>query len=118
MTDTVVETPAPGHDYGEPEWIWSADNCMAVATFTCANCGDKQVLIDENPVAQEVEAVSVSKDQVVKYTATVTFNGEEYTADSDEMTQKNPFGVVGRIIALFRKLAAFLRDLIGKNQIC
>ncbi|MBQ6118320.1 MAG: hypothetical protein IJK98_03725, partial [Clostridia bacterium] len=117
-TDTVVETPAPGHAYGQPEWVWSADNCMAVATFTCANCGDKQVLIDENPVEQEVEAGSVSKDPVVKYTATVIFNGEEYTADSDEMTQKNPFGVVGRIIALFRKLAVFLRDLIGKNQIC
>jgi hypothetical protein len=117
-TDTVVETPAPGHSYGEPVWIWSADNCMAVATFTCANCGDKQVLIDENPVEQEVEAVSVSKDPVVKYTATVTFNGEEYTADSDEMTQKNPFGTIGRIIALFRKLIKFFNDLLNNNKVC
>ena len=47
---------ATGHSYGEPEWIWSKDNCMAIATFTCANCGEEHVLIDENPVEQEVEA--------------------------------------------------------------
>jgi hypothetical protein len=55
---------------------------------------------------------------VVKYVATVTFNGEEYTADSDEMTQKNPFGVIGRIIALFRKLVKFFKEMLGNNQIC
>ena len=91
---------------------------MAIATFTCAVCGEEHVLIDENPVEQEVEAVSVNKDPVVKYVATVTFNGEEYTAESDEMTQKTAFGVLGRIIALFRKLVKFFNDLLNNNKVC
>ena len=64
------------------------------------------------------DAVSVSKDPVVKYVATVTFNGEEYTAESDEMTQKTAFGTIGRIIALFRKLVKFFNDLLNNNKVC
>ena len=118
VTDTVEETVAPGHSYGEPEWIWSKDNCMAIATFTCAVCGEEHVLIDENPVEQEVEAVSVTKDPVVKYVATVTFNGEEYTAESDEMTQRNILGALGRIIRMFKELVKKLRVLFQTNKIC
>ena len=78
----TVTVPATGHAYGAPEWTWNADNTAATAKFTCANCGDVQILdavITETVLTEAKPHVAGEK----KLTATVTFNETAYT---DEKT--------------------------------
>ena len=80
LTDVVI--PATGHAYGAPEWTWTADNTAATAKFTCANCNDEQVVdavITETVLTEAKPHVAGEK----KLTATVTFEGTDYT---DEKT--------------------------------
>jgi hypothetical protein len=73
-----TEIPAIGHSYGKPTWKWNSTNTKATATFTCANCGDKQVVnakITEKVTKEAAPHVEGSK----KLTATVTFEGATYT---------------------------------------
>jgi|GEM_PF-7057594 len=62
------------HTYGAPVWTWSADHSKAAAAFTCS--------IDKCRHTETVEATVVkTEDQgKVSYTATVIFNGREYSA--------------------------------------
>jgi len=66
-----VEKPVCEHEYGEPVWSWTEDLSAATATFTCASCGDEQILDAEI-------TVEYLEDKTV-YTATVVFNEETYT---------------------------------------
>ena len=78
----TVTVPATGHAYGAPEWTWNADNTAATAKFTCANCGDEQVVeavITETVLTEAKPHVAGEK----KLTATVNFEGTDYT---DEKT--------------------------------
>jgi hypothetical protein len=72
----VIELPATGHSYGEPEWTWAEDLSSASAVFTCANCGDEQTV-------QATLEREVGEKLVV--TATAEFEGETYT-DSKELS--------------------------------
>ncbi len=60
------------HDYGEPRWIWSNNNCNASAFFTCRDCGE----------VHEVKAKVSYEDSGRNRTSTArcVFYGEEYTA--------------------------------------
>ena len=71
VIEIKAEEPVCEHEYGEPEWSWNEDFTMATATFTCAKCGDVQILEAEI-------SVEYLEDKTV-YTATVEFNDETYT---------------------------------------
>jgi len=75
---------ATGHTYGEPVWSWTADHSGVTATFTCA-CGDEQN-VPGTVTEVEVSAATATSDKVVKYTASLTFNGKTYTTETGNVT--------------------------------
>ena len=75
---------ATGHTYGEPVWSWTADHSGVTATFTCA-CGDEQN-VPGTVTEVEVSAATATADKVVKYTASLTFNGKTYTTETGNVT--------------------------------
>jgi len=79
VTETVILGPASTehtvHTYGEPEWTWAEDYSTAEATFTCTLEGHQEVAEAE----VEFEIVQGNNGFEVVYTATVEFEGEEYT---------------------------------------
>ena len=83
-TRTAEGTKLP-HSYGEPVWLWADDHSGAVAVFTCA-CGDTKNVTDASPVKTEVSAATATADQVVTYTASVTFGGKTYTKTMEQIT--------------------------------
>ena len=88
-SDTTEQIPvsgtATGHTYGQPVWNWNDDHTAATATFTCG-CGDVQTVTDEAPAMQEVSAATATEDQVVIFTASVTFNGQSYSDATESIT--------------------------------
>ena len=82
--------PCPtGHAYGAPEWTWNADNTAATAKFTCASCGDVQTLdaeITETVLTEAKPHVAGEK----KLTATVTFEGNDYTDEKTVAIEAQP----------------------------
>ncbi|MGN0447079.1 MAG: fibronectin type III domain-containing protein, partial [Acutalibacteraceae bacterium] len=84
-TDTyTVVIPATGHEYSAPVWTWTADleNGSATATFTCFKCDDVQT--PEVTVTSEVTLdATCLTDGTLTYTATATFEDEEYTDTYD-----------------------------------
>ena len=73
-TDTVsVDIPPCEHTYGEPVWNWADDYSSATAIFTCTICGDEQ------EVTATITSEEDKENNVIIYTATVTFNGTVYT---------------------------------------
>ena len=74
------------HTYGQPTWNWAADHKSATATFTCTAGDDTQTVTDNAPAEAVVSAATCTADKVVKYTATVTLNGTQYTATSENVT--------------------------------
>ncbi|MCD7749326.1 MAG: right-handed parallel beta-helix repeat-containing protein [Oscillospiraceae bacterium] len=74
--------PATGHSYGEAVFTWSEDGKSAVVGFTCETCGDIQSVIAT--ITSEVKTAATETEAgVTVYTATVTFNGVEYTATKE-----------------------------------
>lgn len=63
--------PALGHKYGNPVFEWSGDYKSAEAVFTCGVCDDVQ-----KPAA---EVTTKTNGNVVTYTASVSFEGKNYT---------------------------------------
>ena len=84
--NVTLPNTATGHSYGAPSWSWNADHTVATATFTCSNCNDRKTVSDNAPVEVQVSAATCTADKVVKYTAKVTFNNEEYTNESGNVT--------------------------------
>ena len=68
-----VTLEALGHKYGQPEWQWAEDFSTAQAVFTCEHDSTHQEKVD----AEITEDTSVSGK--ISYTASVTFEGNEYT---------------------------------------
>ncbi|MCC8357145.1 MAG: hypothetical protein LJU34_04755, partial [Oscillospiraceae bacterium] len=74
--------PATGHSYGEAVFTWAEDGKSAVVGFTCETCGDIQSVIAA--ITSEVKTAATETEAgVTVYTATVTFNGVEYTATKE-----------------------------------
>ncbi|MCD7845277.1 MAG: hypothetical protein LUG57_05375, partial [Oscillospiraceae bacterium] len=74
--------PATGHSYGEAAFTWSEDGKSAEASFTCETCGDVQTA--KAAVTSAVKTAATETEAgVTVYTATVTFNGVEYTATKE-----------------------------------
>jgi hypothetical protein len=84
METTDVILPS-GHNYGTPEWTWNGYT-SAIAEFTCARCGDKQ-RCEATIAAVRTESTYDANGEVV-YTATITFNGQEYSDTATEVLPK------------------------------
>ncbi|MCD8201442.1 MAG: Ig-like domain-containing protein, partial [Clostridia bacterium] len=77
LIDTYTESLSPaGHSYGSPKWTWTAEGSgySATASFTCTSCGDMQTV---NAAVTESGGT---------YTATVTFEGQSYSASFNPET--------------------------------
>ena len=75
--DSYVD--ALGHDWGQPIWTWDAINhgFRATATFTCQRDASHKSAVSVNLPVKEA---SVDENNVMTFTATVSLEGEEYTA--------------------------------------
>ena len=81
--DVTIPGTATGHTYGFTGWSWAADHSSAEATFTCEKGDDSFTLSDDSPEMVTVEPAGCLTDANVKYTAQVSYNGEDYTTESD-----------------------------------
>ena len=86
-----VDSQVGSHTYGEPVWSWSEDYQTSTATFTCtdARCGHAEIV--DATVTEAYTADSTT------YTASVTFEGAEYT---DTKTAESRKYFVGHSLSL------------------
>ena len=80
---TTKTANGTGHDWGEPEWTWSADNKTATVKFTCKN-DDSHVETVNATVTTETTKATCEQAGKTVYTATATFNGKTYTDTREE----------------------------------
>lgn len=77
----VNKTEALGHEYGDPEFIWTEkeeeDGYTCQATFKCTRCEDIQT-VDCEITSESVGNVCTEGGSIV-YTATCTFEEKTYT---------------------------------------
>ncbi|MCD8085029.1 MAG: hypothetical protein LUF28_01630 [Clostridiales bacterium] len=87
-TDTTEsETiPATGHNWQTPTFTWAEDYSTCSASFTCANDSNHTEVVG-CIVDSETEAATCTVAGKTVYTATVTFDGAEY---SDQQTVTIP----------------------------
>lgn len=81
-----VDLPALGHKYGEPTWNWTKgenNTYTATATFTCAN-DEKHVETVDAKVTEKSDGATCTEAGKITYTATVTFEGKDYTGTKTE----------------------------------
>lgn len=81
-----VELAALGHKYGEPTWKWTKgenNTYTATATFTCAN-DEKHVETVDAKVTEKSDGATCTEAGKITYTATVTFEGKDYTGTKTE----------------------------------
>ena len=71
-----VYTPALGHSYGEPTWIWAEDYSEASAVFSCS-CGDTYT-VEATVSSERTEPTDYETGSVV-YTAMAVLDGESFT---------------------------------------
>lgn len=62
----------------EPVWSWASDNSSAQAVFT-VNEANVCATVDASVTSSTVSASDCSEKDKTTYTATVTFNGQQYT---------------------------------------
>ena len=77
---------AIGHKYGEPTWKWTKgenNTYTATATFTCAN-DEKHVETVDAKVTEKSDGATCTESGKITYTATVTFEGKDYTGTKTE----------------------------------
>ena len=86
-TETYTETlKALGHKYGAPVWNWTKgenNTYTATATFTCAN-DEKHVETVDAKVTEKSDGATCTEAGKITYTATVTFEGKDYTDTKTE----------------------------------
>ena len=81
-----VELAALGHKYGAPVWNWTKgenNTYTATATFTCAN-DEKHVETVDAKVTEKSDGATCTEAGKITYTATVAFNGKDYTNTREE----------------------------------
>ena len=86
--ETTIPGSATGHTCGEPVWSFTQGegSVKAAATFTCEKCDHSFTLYDEAPVKTTVTGAGCLTDATVRYTGSVEYGGETFTATSEEMT--------------------------------
>ena len=97
VTDNTFAMPAddveitaafacPHASYSLIRWEWAENYESATATFSCGVCGDTVRLTDNTPVKTQVSAATTTADEVICYTATVTFDEQTYTDNTGNIT--------------------------------
>lgn len=77
--DSYTETiPATGHKYGSPTWSWTG-NTSAKAAFTCQNDSSHTDTVTASITSVVTTEATCTNNGVRTYTASVTFNGVNYT---------------------------------------
>ena len=71
QTDAILPGN-PGHEWGEPTWVWADDFASADAEFVCKNDPDHKATIP-------AEVTEKTVDGVTSYTAAAVFQGKTYT---------------------------------------
>ena len=77
-TGTVTIRIADGHSYGEPVWTWN-DDFTASAAFTCANDASHKQVLPATVTSKVTTPATCEADGLRTYTATVSFEGKDYT---------------------------------------
>ena len=78
-TDTRTEVlPALGHAWGEPVWTWTGYGA-AEASFACARDAGHVKVLPASITSEVTTQPGCSTEGVRTYTATVTFQGKNYT---------------------------------------
>ena len=73
-----------GHDYGEPAWTWTGCE-SAKATFTCSRDASHVEEVTAAVTSEITTPASCESTGVRTYTATVTFQGKNYTDTCTEV---------------------------------
>ncbi|MBR0510377.1 MAG: leucine-rich repeat protein [Clostridia bacterium] len=74
---TVTATFKEAHVYGKPVWMWGDNYSSAAVKFSCADCGDVQI-VDASVVSRQTDATHFAAGKIV-YTATALFDGETFS---------------------------------------
>ncbi|MCH5314893.1 MAG: hypothetical protein J1E81_03185 [Eubacterium sp.] len=77
------EVTAKGHAYGEPAFTWSKDLKTAHALFVCENDNSHNKEFKATVNSAVKTPATCTKDGTTTYTATVSFDGKEYTDTKD-----------------------------------
>jgi uncharacterized repeat protein (TIGR02543 family) len=81
FTEQVLAVPisAPGHDWDEPEFVWSDDFGSAFAVFTCRRDSDHSETVIAEVSSETTVEPTVDSEGRIAYTAAVLMGGREYT---------------------------------------
>ncbi len=74
-----------GHEWGEPVFTWTADRSEAFATFTCQKDDSHTMTLDAEVAVETTTDPTCEETGIKTYTATVAFDGEEYTESVTEV---------------------------------
>ena len=79
-TETIPATSAGTYTYSEtPEWVWSDDLSSATATFTANEDASVTQSVEATITSEVTQPATETEPGVKTYTATATFNGQQYT---------------------------------------
>lgn len=89
-----VEIPTTAHNYGDPikpVWNWSAAYDQVTVTFTCKVCGEQySETLNSNRISCSATAPDCVTPGHIIYSASVTFNGENFTDRKDIVNKDIP----------------------------
>ena len=83
---TNMTIPKLGHDWNDPTWKWETDYSKATATFTCKNDASHPHTETDNDPAQDGQEATCTQAGAIVYTATVTFNGQNYSNSTESVS--------------------------------
>ena len=75
----------PHSSYTLSGWTWDADYGSATAAFVCDVCGDTVTLTDWAPSLVRVSEATPEDNEVIYYTAAVTFGEKVYTGRTENI---------------------------------
>ena len=76
-----------GHAYADtPVWFWETDHSRADASFVCTGCSKAIVVTDSAPAVTTISERTCTTPHVVKYTATIEYNGNTFTETTGDVT--------------------------------
>ena len=117
--DDPASIPTHNHMWCDPEWSWSEDNKVAVATFKCSvytHYHKEEAKLDDDQIEiNTLKEADHYKDGIDEYIASVTFNNSIYISPSHhvivpkEAHEFNDFGVCetdGEFLYLNNKVQA------------
>ncbi len=84
---TEVNGSGTGHDYMLSEWKWDDNHVSTKAVFVCQNDSSHKVEVDAS-IKDQVTDSTCSKAGELNRTATVTFEGKQYTDTYTEIINK------------------------------